>query len=144
MSETQGKTNANGNPIHKRGRQRDVLGYILSQPFGKHITIAELEKNFKNYTRSQLMATMAHMCNVALNAKYAYPVERITEGVWRAKDTRKPKQEELPLDEPIVGHDAPKAEPHYEELLVTIIKENDGEMVVVDDYANIYRMVKVG
>src|SRR4051812_48559908 len=37
----------------------------------------------------------------------------------------------------------PKSYVGFEQIMVTIIKEVDGEMVVVDDNTNVYRMVKV-
>lgn len=124
----------------ERGRTRAVLGYFYAYP-GRVITIQELEKHFKKeYNRNQLMATMAYICNPDIKVKYFYPVERLQTGVWRLVES-------TPLEASPKAEESPKVEAesfdNLETLTVTIIKEVDNEMVVVDDHTNIYRMVRV-
>lgn len=139
---------ANGKVKFTRGRQQEILAYFYEHP-NSDVTIDRLVKVFgKRYDRTKLMATMANLTNVDMQTKYAYPIEKVTSHVWRLKSRPTPGVQDTsvpphPLDQPspYVG---PEMKQHFEELTVTIIKEQDGEMVVVDDNTNIYRMVKVG
>jgi hypothetical protein len=114
-----------------RGRQRYILEYFWAFP-GKVITIAELEKRFKDkYTRNQIMASMAHMCSQPMKERYNYPIEKLQQGVWR-------------LVEPKQGETAKKA-PAATEMLVEVLKERDTYLLVEDtEDGKIYKMTLVG
>jgi len=113
---------------YSRGRQQDILQYFWNNP-DRGITIEELTKHFKGtYDRGQIMGTMAHVTNGDMQKKYNYPVKKLHSGAWQ-------------FDPP--GDKKSSVTQSLERLTVTIIKEVDGEMVVVDDDAHIYRMVQV-
>lgn len=132
-------------PGHKRGRQSEIVGYILEQPTDRHITIAELEKRFKNqYTRMQIMATMAHVCGPK-GQEYHIPIKRITQGVWQALSANghKPVQEELPIAEPTPPTSRVTIDANT--MLVEILKEKETYFLVEDQVdGKIYKMILVG
>jgi hypothetical protein len=137
-----------------KGRLLDIVSYFHENP-GRDITIGQLEKAFKGkWDRHGIMASMNHIIsgrkdrpNVRNN------IVKVTTGVWRL-----PLREAQTVDErpkhsvqdtsvsphPLDSRESSKLKLKLDVLRVTVIKECDGEMVVVDDSTNIYRMVKVG
>lgn len=122
-----------------RGRLRDVLSVFYDNP-DKDITIGYLEKTFKGrYDRNQLMASMAHVCNPRLQAKYRWPIQKVTSGVWRRVDNNTNSR----VTEPVTVQ--PTVKYSKQEILVEVLKERDTYLLVEDvDDGKIYKMTLVG
>jgi hypothetical protein len=119
-----------------RGRQRDILSYFWAHP-GKVLRIEELEKHFKDkYNRNQIMATLAHVCSPAIKEKYNYPIERLSQGVWKlVESTYKGEVKQEPTKSALeAGH-----------ILVEVLKEKPEFLLVEDtEDGKIYKMYLVG
>jgi hypothetical protein len=93
------------------------------------ITIQQLLNDIPGWNKKQILQSMANLLNPNYTTGDPFDgrLKKIQSGVWKMASKTTPTKEELRL----------------EQLQVTIIKEVDNELIVVDDYANIYRMVKV-
>lgn len=137
----------------KRGRQAELLQYVIEQG-GRHVTISELEQKFGQYDRTSIMASMANLGGRA-KEKYNYPITRVAQGVWKFDEAKDPandsRPQELPRHEPTPFKGTTEIPVEYAQvpkdiydMNVTVIKSTDdgNELVAVDDFTNIWRMVK--
>lgn len=122
---------------YTRGRQQHILEYFWANE-SRAITIMELEKHFeRKYDRTQLMASMAHMVDPAKRAKFHFPIEKLSTGVWRLNKDFLEKTAE-----------APKADPgktSTDFMMVEVLKEKQ-EFTLVEDVndGKLYKMYLVG
>lgn len=113
----------------KRGCGRDVAQYFQDH-IGKIVGIEQLEIHFRGtWDRRQILHALANSTREKGTNLTLRRIECLQQFMWRLPP--------LEAETDKVGYS-------FEQLTVTIIKEQDDEMVVVDDNTNIYRMVKVG
>ena len=133
---------SNETPKFKRGCLAAVMQYLSEHP-NQMVQIKQLEKAFAGtWERKQIM----HALSPSTLAKGTHPlrqdVEVLGTGAWRLNRTgsEQPTPQEVQL--PVRGGGTAG----LYDMNITVIKETDdgGEMVVVDDLTNIYRMVRVG
>jgi hypothetical protein len=115
----------------KRGCKRDLTGYFYARP-DRDIAISELTNHFKNDWNE-------HQIRQALNnlvRETGAKIEKVALGVWRLPTVE--------LVQPMAKEKDP-LEGVYD-MTITVIKGNDdgSELVAVDPFTNIWRMVKVG
>lgn len=124
----------------KRGCGRDVAAYFREHP-NKVIDINRLEQAFEGvWDRRQMLHALAPSTKEKTHNETLKRIETLEFGVWR-----------LVADQPKVDRHGEPDQANgnvkvfsFEQMTVTIVKEVDGEMVVVDEFTNVYRMVKVG
>jgi len=114
----------------KRGLQGMMIDFIKDTT-GEVFTIGELQKVYPGWEKAQIQQVMSNLLNVNYTPIEKDPfggrLKKLQTGVWKLEPNESKPQEALRL----------------EHLTVTIIKEVDNEMIVVDENTNIYRMVKV-
>jgi hypothetical protein len=136
---------------YTRGRLRDIVAYFYDRP-NTDITITQLEKVFKHYGRDAIMTTMNYIIVGRKDRPdiEKLPIVKVTHGVWRlnvkmrdAETVYVPPKQDTSVSWPGQTKEKVVMPPPFDTLTVTVIKEVDNEMVVVDDNTNIYRMVRI-
>lgn len=121
-------------PTYKRGLRNDCVQYFYAYP-NRIVTLRELEKHFKGaWNHTQIVQAMADI------VRSENPIERIQQHVWRLIE---PSQE--PIAAKVLLPEEKMVTKDIYDMNVTVIKSVDdgSELVVVDDFTNIWRMVKV-
>jgi hypothetical protein len=118
----------------RRGLTASLISCLNNRKDGL-VTIDDLKVALPDWQHSQIMQAMANLLNEKFSRTSVPGLRKIQTGVWcldKSSETT-PKREKDPLD-------------GMYDMIIVVIKGNDdgSELVAVDPFTNIWRMVKVG